>query len=350
MTFGKVSGFVALGGLAFACQDYNVNQIGESASGTEGLGVISGHICDPSGEGYVAGAEVSLPMDYDNDGVIDHTIRTETQGDGFFSLPDVPDGFWTVYITKGSFNAEFRVEVVDGVGVHEVEYCLDPETVKIAVVSGEYDTVQEVLTSIGLEYDQFNGKAGNQYIDLLTNQTALESYDIVFLNCGINERWMNQSSVVGKTLEAYVKGGGSVYASDWSHSFVEVAFPDAVDWFGDDHADMDAKVGEMGVYYANVLNEGMKKVLGSDTAELYYDLSSWGVAESVGANTEVLIEGDIVAYDWEDWENPYREVKNSPLAVKIKPGNGTVIYTSFHNEPQTTVDMDKLLRDIILSL
>jgi hypothetical protein len=201
-----------------------------------------------------------------------------------------------------------------------------------------------------LEYDQFNGKAGNQYIDLLTNQTALESYDIVFLNCGINERWMNQSSVIGKTLEAYVKAGGSIYASDWSHSFVEVAFPDAVDWFGDDHADMEAKVGEMGVYYANVLNEGMKKVLGSDTAELYYDLSSWGVAESVGANTEVLIEGDIVAYDWEDWENPYREVKNSPLAVKIKPGDGTVIYTSFHNEPQTTVDMDKLLRDIILSL
>jgi hypothetical protein len=332
------------------CQDYNVQQIDDNVPSGKQLGVISGHVCDPSGEGMVSGAEVSLPMDYDNDGTVDKTLRTESQGDGYFLLNDVPDGFWTVFVTKGSYNAEFRVEVVDGAGVHDLEYCLDPGTINIAVVTGEYDTVQDVLKNIGLEFDLFNGKAGTEYLSFLSSETALETYDIVFLNCGINERWMTRKPEVAQALSAYVKSGGSIYASDWSHSFVEAAFPDAVDWFGDDRDDLAAKAGEMGVYYADVIDEGMKKVLGSETAELYYDLSSWGVAEAAGANTEVLIQGDIIAYDWNDWTNPEREVKASPLALKFQPGSGTVIYTSFHNEPQTTVDMDKLLKDIILSL
>jgi hypothetical protein len=231
-----------------------------------------------------------------------------------------------------------------------VEYCLDPENVSIAVVTGEYDNVQQVLSKIGLEFDLFNGKSGNQYLSLLSDVTALETYDIVFLNCGINERWKTRETQIAAALTEYVKGGGSVYASDWSYGFVEAAFPDAVDWFGDDRSMEAAKAGEMGNYFGTVLDEGMKNLLGTEVADLYYDLGAWGVAEDVGPNTEVLIEGDVIAYNWEDWANPYVEVRNSPLAVKFHPGDGTFIYTSFHNEPQTTVDMDLLLKDIILSL
>ena len=348
----RLSSVLLLGisAIGFGCQDYNVNVIDDEASGSGDLGTISGAICDPSGAGYVSGAEVSLPMDYDGDGQIDHTIRATTDGDGAFVLPDVPDGFWTVYVTKGSYEAEFRVEVVDGVGVHDVEYCLDPENVSIAVVSGEYDTVQQVLKQIGLEFDLFNGKGGMDFVNLLSDQTALETYDIVFLNCGISDLWKQRETQVSSALEAYVKGGGSIYASDWSHDFVEAAFPDAIDWFGDDRDVMATRAGEMGNYTARVLNESMKQLLGSEQAELYYDLGAWGVAESVGPNSEVLIEGDILAYDWDNWNDPYQEVKSSPLAVRLNPGQGTVIYTTFHNEPQTTVDMDLLLKDFILSL
>ena len=114
--------------------------------------MVTGRVCDPSGAGYVSGAEVWIPIDYDGDGQDDLTIRTTTDGDGAFTLEDVPDGFWTVYVKKGSYEAEFRIEVVDGLGVHGFEYCLDPDTVQIAVVSGEYDTVQEVLKTIGLDF------------------------------------------------------------------------------------------------------------------------------------------------------------------------------------------------------
>jgi len=347
--FGRATAVVAASLLA-SCSDYNVNRIGDGASGADGLGVITGSICDPSGDGYVSSAEVWLPIDYDEDGQVDLTIRTQTDGDGRFELVDVPDGFWTVYVKKGSYESDFRVEVVDGVGVHDVEECLSPDNVSIAVVSGEFDTVQELLGQIGLEFDLFNGKMGNQYMDLLSNPEALESYDIVFLNCGINERWMTRKAQISSALEQYVKGGGSLYASDWSHAFVEAAFPNAVDWFGADESMENARAGEMGNYYGTVLDEGMQQLLGSDTADLYYDLGSWGVVEAVGPNTEVLIQGDVLAMDWSDWNDPYRDVPDSPLAVKFNPGKGTVIYTTFHNEPQTTVDMDILLKDIILSL
>ena len=172
----------------------------------------------------------------------------------------------------------------------------------------------------------------------------------MFLNCGISDRWKNSETQVASALEAYVKAGGSIYASDWSHDFVEAAFPNAIDWFGDDRDVMATRAGEMGSYTADVLNEGMQQLLGSTKADLYYDLSAWGVAEGVGSNSEILIQGDVLVYDWSNWNDPYQELKASPLAVRLNPGQGTVIYTSFHNEPQTTVDMDLLLRDFILSL
>ena len=42
--------------------------------------------------------------------------------------------------------------------------------------------------------------------------------------------------------------------------------------------------------------------------------------------------------------------RTAPLATKFGDGEGSVTYTSFHNEPQTTVDMAKMLQEIVLSL
>ena len=128
---------------------------------------------------------------------------------------------------------------------------------------------------------------------------------------------------------------------------VEAAFPEAIDWYGDDRDVYATRVGEMGNYVANVLDTSMRQILGSEQADLYYDLSSWGVAEVWDPISEILIEGDVTVFDW-TWG--YQSLQKSPLAVRLAPGNGRVIYTSFHNEPQTTVDMDLLLKDIILSL
>ena len=51
--------------------------------------------------------------------------------------------------------------------------------------------------------------------------------------------------------------------------------------------------------------------------------------------------------DWTTWSSGSQ---TGPLAARLEEGTGQVIYTSFHNESQATVDMDVLLQEIILSL
>ena len=92
----------------------------------------------------------------------------------------------------------------------------------------------------------------------------------------------------------------------------------------------------------------MQAVLGKSTANINYDLAAWALMESANSTATVLLEGDATYFDWNTWQ--MGELKNVPLAVQIKPNGGNMIYTSFHNERQTTGDMDKMLEEIILSL
>ena len=60
---------------------------------------------------------------------------------------------------------------------------------------------------------------------------------------------------------------------------------------------------------------------------------------------EVLVQGDAPI----NWWYGGGEVSSAPLAVRFDKG-GTALYTTFHNETQATIDMEKLLEEIILSL
>ena len=44
------------------------------------------------------------------------------------------------------------------------------------------------------------------------------------------------------------------------------------------------------------------------------------------------------------------QTNTGPLAVRHTAGEGVVLYTTFHNEPQLTEDMDNLLKEFVLSL
>jgi hypothetical protein len=87
----------------------------------------------------------------------------------------------------------------------------------------------------------------------------------------------------------------------------------------------------------------IEDVLGSGTARLNYDLDAWAVPEDVGSETEVLVQGVADTIWWDT-------VTNAPLAVRTHIGEGTALYTSFHNESQVTEDMEAILNEFILSL
>jgi hypothetical protein len=307
---------------------------------------VTGRICDPSGGDWVLGALVWTMFDSDGDGTADSRREDTTDADGRFTLSNLPGGDYTVYVEKGSFTAEFDVTLTGGMyEIPDPECLLPPD---ILVVTGAYDSIEDVLDRMGVEYDLINGVSGQQHTNFLKDSAQMAAYDIIFLNCGMSDGWVNSKDVIGANIKQYALDGGSVYTSDWSYYAFEVAFPDAVDFYGDDKTSGAAYVGSAATVNAAVVDATMQGVLGKSTAKINYDLDAWAVMESANSDVDVLLTGDAPFFDWNTWASG--TVKNSPLAVEIHPGGGNMIYTSFHNERQTTSDMDLMLEEIILSL
>lgn len=347
--------------LASACSDYELapadkaspdgEQVGDTPldSGTPvetapgETGSIKGRVCDTSGDGWVVGATVYVIIDYDGDGVEDDRITTTTDSDGYFLLEGVPMGHSTVYVEKGSFSTTFEV-TLDEPGVTELseEECLTAEDVKIAVITGQYDSIEHILDDLGLEYDTYKGVNGTAYVDFLTDSAAMAEYDIIFLNCGIANGWVTRSGEVGTNIKDFVEGGGSIYASDWAYFLFEKGFPDAVDYYGDDTVQGSAWVGQSTTINADVLDANIAAIVGGSKAELNFNLVQWVVPTSAKSTVDVLLEGKAPLLNGSNQAD-------SPLAVRFEKG-GTALYTTFHNEAQTTVDMDAILEEFIFSL
>ena len=117
---------------------------------------------------------------------------------------------------------------------------------------------------------------------------------------------------------------------------------------GDDSDSWAAYVGTTGHVTGDVRNASLQVALGKDTAEINYDLDSWASIEAAD-EAEVLIDG---TFTWMDMASTdfSSHTHHGPLAVRYTSGKGVILYTTFHNEPQITEDMDNLLREFVLSL
>ncbi len=179
----------------------------------------------------------------------------------------------------------------------------------------------------------------------------MESYDIIFFNCGSDGQWwVNNRAGVTENIRNYVTRGGSVYASDLEYVFIEEAFPNKIDFFGEDPNYMVSAVGSEGNVQAHIHDDAMQSILSASSANIHYDLPGWIVIENVASDVEVLVAGDIHYYI-----SPYSTatniIGNAPLSVRYEEGEGRVIYTTFHNEHQaTTLSMHALLQEMIFSL
>ncbi|RME24817.1 MAG: carboxypeptidase regulatory-like domain-containing protein [Deltaproteobacteria bacterium] len=312
-----------------------------AVTGRGGWPGISGRICDPSGDGWVIDAVVSASIDLDHDGIIDWTTETRTDSTGRYTLPDVPPGTWVVQVEKGSYSASTTVTVPDGGGVYELpeETCLDPDSVRLAVVTGEYDHVEHIIETLGLDYDLWSGTTGLR--QLIGNDTTLNAYDVIFLNCGDYSGIANDMDELGPHLARFVEAGGSVYASDWASLVVEATWPELIDFHGTDSDFEQTAVGAMTEILADVDDIVMAYAIGSDTAEITYDLDAWVVPLDTTDGVDVLMRGTAPTFG-----DP---VVDAPLVVSVEPA-GHIIYTTFHNEQQITDDMHAALSEMILSL
>ena len=219
-------------------------------------------------------------------------MQTTTDADGYFVLEGVPTGVHIIYAEKGSFSVELEVNFPGGIYELEEEYCLDPDSVTLAVVTGEYDSIEHILEELELEYDLYGY---GTYLDFLEDSTAMAEYDVIFFNCGMPFSWLESRPLVVANLVNFVQNGGSVYASDWAHLIVEAAWPDKIDFIGDDSLFRDPStsldlsdspyVGMATDIQAEVLDETMALALGTGYADITYDLDAWVVPEALGSAT-----------------------------------------------------------------
>lgn len=346
-----------------------------------GVGSMIGRACAPSGD-ILAAADVSITgTDCDGNSF---EVTTRTTGDGTFEFDEVPSGTHDLTVTSGSFSTTksvfIRAGILNDYTAASEKVCVDAD-VKLAVIKGAYDSVEDVLESLNLSYDVKGGdemeSETQAAIDFLSNATAMSEYDVVLINCGNLYNQMKPIDVFGQliypfgdqfpaitaALQQFVAQGGSLYTSDWASPFFEMAFPDIIDFYGDD-TDMEAARNGYApqLIQATVQSQTLQTTLGANSASIDFPHTPpavyndhWVVAESVDPSATVHLSGDAQLCQNDACQSGGAMQSGAPLLVsKTEAGGGTVIFTSFHNHSDDaapiSAETETILRFLILQL
>ena len=316
-----------------------------------GSGTIDGRVCASDGATWLSGATV-----YVQDAAGNRVSQDETDAEGRYHLVGVPPGAQVIHIEAGSFTSTVDVVVTAGqTSVIPDDQCtLTAPDVTVAVVSGAYDRVEDVLARIGVDPANITMYDGGGFFlapyvsELLEDYQALSRYDIVFLNCGLNDREfdnaLDANQVAVANLRQFVTEGGSVYASDWAYALIERAWPDLVDFVGDDAGIGSSKQGDIASAIAGtIIDVQLIAAMGAAAIELHYPLPAWVPVQSVAQGVTVYIEGDAPLQD-------NTLLTDVPHTVGFSAGAGRVIYSSFHQEPGISLAQERVLELLMFEL
>jgi len=318
------------------------------------VGEIHGRMCAPNGTTWLANARVWVDT-------ASGAIETQTDSQGRFALQGVPEGTYVVHVQAGSFTTDIPNVVVVGNEITSVgdsaEACTPIEdNHRIAVVTGDYDSVETVLGRLGLtNITLFTGEDGSFQYDLLEDYQRMQEFDVIFFNCGLDDAFLSGfgGSTAIANLRAYVESGRSIYASDWAYDLVEVGWPSYIDFLDEDSLVDSAQLGmsELGMT-ATVVDPALRNALGQQSVTINYDLPGWAVMTGASSAAQVYVRGNASVCSDAFFCDTTQVVNNVPFTVGFhpSPNAGKVIYTSFHQEQQSTEDMDMILNLLVFEL
>jgi hypothetical protein len=225
-----------------------------------GSTTVTGRVTAPNGLDPVYAASVYVPQQIPefsgtvqcevcNDPIGGNPIVSATTDvNGTFTLENVPVAAQVpIVIQKGRFR---RILMLNINGCTANPLTADQARLprnksegdlpKMAVAVGDYDQIECVLRSIGIDESEFTAPGGggavemydngggfgfggaSEFEGLLTNSTKLQTYNLVFINCTGNTFDMLKNPTAAKTnLYNYVSSGGRLYVTDWSYDYME---------------------------------------------------------------------------------------------------------------------------------
>lgn len=385
--------FFGMGALCALVLSCSGNQSGGDP-GQGGGNFLTGTFVAPDGQTPIAGATVWIPgsgpspvlssLSSDCESPPEsYRVFACTGPDGTFRLNiQGISGAVTLKLKKGAFMQTLNIDLNSGGSdLGQITLGQDPSTgaPKMAVVTGSYDRMQDVLAKLGFgEIDSFgNLRLGTERFDLYDGNSSLDpsypdfdtifndgdgdskpdinNYDIVFINCGTNYEFLLSDSSKVQILREYVQNGGRLYVTDLSYDFVEQVFPEFIDFYlsdstpeADPETMNEAQQGSGSITTEadikdNMMKEWLKIVSCVDTMDNPVDC----VNPSTG---KVDIEGFLPGWAVMNGSHPSKasEVKiwvegpvefGYPIDSGIKPltasfpfGSGKVLFTSYHTE------------------
>jgi len=212
----------------------------------------------------------------------------------------------------------------------------------------EYDDMGSLLHKLGEGYN-YHGFP----LEDLGNLAKISEYNTIFLTCsGVAEKWVKQRlgpadrpnaiqvivdekvmKQVSDNLRTFVGNGGTLYVSDRHFGLVEDAFPELVDR-------RKVGFGRVQTVTAEVVDPGLREVIGPRLS-LQFDQPNWRPAAFAGENVVTYLQGS--------YQSSGGGQQTSPLLVKLRYKDGTVIFTSFHNEKVNSEVETKLLRYLVFT-
>lgn len=218
----------------------------------------------------------------------------------------------------------------------------------VTPAGGAFDDMGRLLDSLGegYRYQSFP-------LDELRNPNKIAEFDVIFLTCsGVPVSWLGKRIGEGEragtdvyepnekvlreaseALQKFVARGGTLYASDLHYKLVAPAFEDYA-------RPSQAVIGKEQNVNAQVVDPGLRELVGGEMP-LRFDQPGWFPAAFAGEKLTTYLRGQ---YQTEEGDE-----REAAFLVKFPYRDGTVIFTSFHNEKQNSETELKLLRYLVFS-
>lgn len=357
------------------------------------LQVLEGCVLAPDESTPIAGAKVVL----EDEGL--GFPETFTEGDGSYSfdltgLP-LPAGNVTFVATKSSFSGSITTNVgaiAPVNGVRDIG-CIELTPPAMAVVTGIFDRMQDILAKTGFGQTDANGQLilGTEQFDIYDGDDGvtlgasagsypdadalffdldedgepdLNNYDIIFVNCGVEQEIVdgfvtiqNEPSALDEeriaAIRDYVANGGILYCTDLAYDFVEQAFPEFIDFYGSDGTAAGNQETPGAAERGFGRNPGETPEVFTNAAVLDGLLSDFldaatcdGAVGCRNGDGSVFITGFAPAWAAMNGAHPAADVKIwvegevevdevtsvRPLTASFGFGDGTVHFSSYHTE------------------